>query len=125
MSDELDTAAKVGGLAGGGTVFTMFGVWLAKRFVRRSDEAEAQEKADLRDRLAKVEANQEKMLERMDKALAAQRDALAEIGDMATRTDERMKVYARRVGEPVTSPGHKLSPEMLELIAKHKEEAGE
>ena len=120
MSDELESVAKVGG-----TALTSAGVTAA--FVRwlwaRKDKAEDQEKADLRDRLTKLETKYDKLLERIDGAFAAQRADVAKLVDMATRTDERVKMYARRVGEPVTNPGTKLSPEMQALIAKYKEEA--
>lgn len=122
MSDELDTVAKVGGASVGSAGITaVFVRWLWAR----KDRAEDQEKADLRERIAKLEATQEKMVERLNGALEKHSERIDSVKDMATRTDERVKLYARRVGEPVTNAGHKMSPEMQALVAQYKGNDGE
>lgn len=110
MSDELDTAAKIGGLAGGGGAFVAFGVWLAKRFVRKSDEAEARAWADVRAQLNHLLLAKDKM-----------REELEELKRNAVELDTRLAMREGRYGvEPLTSPGLKPSADVAALQARAK-----
>lgn len=112
MSDELDTAAKVGGLAGGGGAFVAFGVWLAKRFVRKGDEAEAREKAEMRAQLAHLMAAKEN-----------HRDQLEELKRKVVELDTRLAMREGRYGvEPLTTPGQRPSPVVEALRAAEAKE---
>lgn len=108
MSDELDTVAKVGGIAGGGGAFVAFGVWLAKRFVRKSDEAEAREKADMKATLAHLMLSKEN-----------HREQLEDLKRKVVELDTRLGFREGRYGvEPLTTPGTKPSPLVAALQAK-------
>lgn len=110
MSDEIDTAAKIGGLAGGGGAFVAFGVWLAKRFVRKGDVAEAEARAQVQAALAHLMAAKE-----------SHRDQLEELKVRVVELDTRLAMREGRYGvEPLTNPGSKPSAAVAALQAAAK-----
>lgn len=128
MSDELDTVAKVGGIAGGGGAFVAFGVWLAKRFVRKSDRLEAEEKAAMVAALLELKAENKQLRERIEGGLGAHRAQLEAEKDarhaLALKVQDhetRLLTREGRGGEPMTSPGFQLSPELAAAIARSQE----
>lgn len=119
MSDQetLTEAGKgVGYLAGGG-----FLGWLVRHLLTRGAKAEAQVIADLRERITKLETTNEKIMERLNSALEKHAERIDRVEELATRTDERLRVYGHRAGEPMTNPGYQLSPELAAAIAQSQE----
>lgn len=97
MSDELETAGKVGSGALGAT--GVLGIlWAA--FVRRANRNEE-----------KVEKTSEARLVHCEKALEAHRELIATLSSKVVELDTRLKFREGAYGtEPLTSPGVRPTP---------------
>lgn len=114
MSDELDTATKVGGGLIGGPL----AIWFFKRFVNQGDRAER-----------KVAAAQESRIIHCEKALEAHRELIATLNAKVVELDTRLKFREGAYGsEPLTTPGVRPTPQLeayrAEMARRAKEEGG-
>lgn len=115
MSDELDTAAKVGGLTGGGLTVAGAVWYLIRRAINKGDHASD-----------KLEADRDARLVHCEKALENHRDQLEAMKRELVEHDTRLAFREGRYGaEPLTIPGVKPSAALeayrAEQIAKAKE----
>lgn len=99
MSDELDTAGKIGGGALGAT--GVLGIlWAA--FVRRANKNED-----------KVEQTNEGRLVHCEKALDVHRELIATLNAKVVELDTRLKFREGAYGsEPLTNPGARPTPQL-------------
>jgi hypothetical protein len=136
VSDEFETAAKVGGGALGGISIASLVTWLVSRVVKKGDsDAEKLEKLQaaevvrLRTELdaLKAEMALKAPLTRVDGVAKDHGDRLNEHDRWLTKIDTRQRdtLGIADSAEVHTSPGYRPSPALAALQAKHRGNDGE
>jgi hypothetical protein len=115
VSDEFELA-KGGGI---GAVVTAFIGVLWAAFVRKGEKDSDKVEADREARMVRFESALEKLSERIEGGLGAQRQEIGAVRELAVRTDERVGMSLGR--EPRTNPAYKLPPELAAAVAKFRD----